>query len=399
MQRSSSTTTKPPRGISGSAAPGTDPAAAAAALAADEQLAAMRTATLAERRGPRFRLNLRGIAGQIGGALAVIFCVLTVTFVVTRIFAPDPTSLFLGAAGNGFGSPEAQAEARAQVAENLGLDGSILHQYLTFLGQAVQGDFGTSFQTGRPVTQDLLDRLPATLELAMYSLIIGVGVGILFGVLAAVWHESWFDRVSRFFAIGFMAMPQFWIGLMLLWIFYTELHLAPGPVGRLPVNTPPPPDWTGFFVIDSVITGNWETARAAISQLVLPVITFGLALAAPVYKVVRTSMLESLTSDYVRSAKALGFGQRRIAMRYALKNGLLPVVTILASVIGFTLAGSILIEGIFGWPGVGNYSLRAIQTSDFPAIQAFVVYCAVIYVLIYEGLNAAYAFLDPRVRS
>jgi peptide/nickel transport system permease protein len=341
---------------------------------------------------------LPGVGRRVVAALAVILSVLTVSFFVTRVFAPDPTSLYLGAAGNGFASPAAEAAARAKIRVALGLNGSILHQYLRFLGQTVQGKLGTSFQTGRPVASDLLDRLPATAELAVYALIVGLGAGVLCGVLAAVRHEGWFDRVTRFFAIGFMSMPQFWIGLMLLWVCFTVLHIAPGPVGRLPLGTAAPGRITGFYVVDALLRGEWSLAWQAFGQLVLPVLTLGLGLGAPVYKVVRTSMLEALSSDYVRTARALGFGRRRIWFVYALKNGLLPLITILAGIIGYTLAGSVLVEGVFGWPGVGNYAFHAIQTSDFPAIQGFVVYSAVLYVVVYEAMNAAYALADPRVR-
>ncbi|MHB8691695.1 MAG: ABC transporter permease [Solirubrobacteraceae bacterium] len=338
------------------------------------------------------------IGRRVAAALAVILSVLTVTFAVTHVVAPDPTSLYLGAAGNGFTSPAAEAAARAQVQAKLGLNGSLLHQYGRFISQIVHGDLGTSFTTGRPVSTDLLSRLPATAELAVYSLILGLAVGIVGGVLAAVRHERWFDRVSRFFAIGFMAMPQFWVGLMLLWLCFTQLHVAPGPVGRLPLGATPPEHVTGFYVVDALLTGQWSTAWQAIRQLALPVLTLGLGLAAPVFKIVRTSMLEALTSDYVRAARALGFGRRWIWFKYALKNGLLPLITILAGIIGFTFAGSVLVEGIFSWPGVGNYAYSAIQNSDFPAIQGFVVYSAVLYVVVYEVMNALYAVVDPRVR-
>ncbi len=343
--------------------------------------------------------HLASVGRRVAGALAVVLSVLTVSFFVTHVFAPDPANAYLGAAGNGFTSPAAEAAARAKIRLALGLNGSLVHQYGRYLDQIVHGNLGVSFQTGRPVTSDLLARLPATAELAVYSLILGITVGVLCGVLAAVWHEGWFDRVTRFFAIGFMAMPQFWIGLMLLWVFFTQFHVAPGPIGRLPFGTSAPPHITGFYVIDALLSGEWSVAWQAIRQLILPVITLGLGLGAPIFKVVRTSMLEALTSDYVRTARALGFGRRRIWFAYALKNGLLPLITILAGVIGYTLAGSVLVEGIFGWPGVGNYALHAIQTSDFPAIQGFVVYSAVLYVVVYELMNVAYAFADPRVRS
>jgi peptide/nickel transport system permease protein len=339
-----------------------------------------------------------GVGRRLVGALLVILSVLTVSFCVSRVFAPNPTNLYLGAGGNGFASPAAEAIARAKVQAFLGLNGSLIDQYGHFIDQLLHGNLGTSIQTGRPVSSDLLQRLPATAELAVYSLILGLTVGVVCGVLAAVWHEGWFDRITRFFAIGFMAMPQFWIGLMLLWLGFTEFHILPGPVGRLPIGVNPPEHITGFYVIDALLTGQWSTAWDAIQQLVLPVLTLGLGLAAPVYKVVRTSMLEALTSDYVRAARALGFSRRRIWFRYALKNGLLPLVTILAGIIGYTFAGSVLVEGIFSWPGVGNYALQAIQTTDFPAIQGFVVYAAVLYVIVYETMNVVYVLVDPRVR-
>jgi peptide/nickel transport system permease protein len=199
--------------------------------------------------------------------------------------------------------------------------------------------------------------------------------------------------------VGGLSLPQFWIGLMLLLIFVTELHLAPGPVGRLPIGAVPPHTITGFYTLDGLLTGDWSTALNAARQLVLPVFALGIGLAAPICTIVRSSMVEALSSDYVRTATAMGFGRRRIYLVYALKNGLLPVVTVLAGIIAYTFVGSVLIEGIFGWPGVGNYALQAIQTSDFPAIQGFVLYAAIIYVVIFELLNIAYGLVDPRIRT
>lgn len=336
---------------------------------------------------------------RLGGSLAVILSVVTVTFLVTRVFAPDPTDLFLGPSGNGFSSAAAAAASKAKVRASLGLNDSIPQQYLRFLDQLVHGNLGRSFESGRPVTHDLLSRLPATAELAVYALILGVSAGVLIGVLSAVKQGGVFDRISRFLNIGALALPQFWIGLMLLWIFYTKLHAVPGPIGRLPTGVAAPHSITGFYLVDAILQGEWSTAWDAFQQLILPVFTLALGLAAPICKVVRTSMIESLTSDYVRTATAYGFGRRRIWLVYALKNGLLPVITILAGVIAYTFTGSILVEGIFGWPGVGNYSLQAIQNSDFPAVQGFVLYAAVLYVVVYEILNSVYALVDPRVRS
>ena len=151
--------------------------------------------------------------------------------------------------------------------------------------------------------------------------------------------------------------------------------------------------------MDGILEGDWATAFDAVKQLILPVATLALGLSTPICKVVRTTMVEALNSDYVRTATAMGFGRRRICMVYALKNGLLPVVTLLAGIVAFTFVGTVLIEGIFGWPGVGNYALQSIQASDFPAIQGFVLYAACLYVVLYELLNYVYSLVDPRIRS
>lgn len=348
------------------------------------------------RRGPCGGRAL-GAARRIAAGLGVILSVITLTFFVTHVVAPDPTSLFLGSAG--FGSAEDERAAREQVRQQLGLDAPLPEQYARFLGQVVRGDLGTSFQTGRPVTADLLGKLPATAELAVYSLLLGVALGVALGVFSAVRQGGALDRLTRLLTVGAMATPQFWIGLMLVWVFTVRLHWLPGPIGRLPVGVAPPDPITGFYVVDAVLTGNWSVAGAATAQLVLPVVTLAIGLGAPVAKVVRTSMVEALGSDYVRSAQALGFGARRIRFRYALKNGMLPVVTLLAGIIAFTFVGSVLVEGIFGWPGIGAYSLQAIQTSDFPVIQGFVLYASALYVVVYEALTLAYGFIDPRSRA
>ncbi|SRR6266508_2763944 len=352
------------------------------------------------------RQRTRGIVAKLGragqqllGALAVIVAVVAVTFLVTRVFAPDPVSLYLGGAANGFVSPEQAAEERAKVRERLGLDKSIPGQFYQFGVQLLHGDLGTSFQTGQPVTRDLWVRLPATAELAVLSLIFGVILGVLAGVVSALKREGLVDQGVRFFTISAIALPQFWIGLMLLWLCYQRLQIAPGPVGRLPIGVDPPPAITRFYVIDGALAGDWSVVRHALGQLMLPAFTLGIGLAAPICRIVRSSMVEALTSDYVRTARAMGFGRGRISMVYALKNGLLPVVTILAGILAFTFVGSILIEGIYGWPGVGNYALQSIQTSDFPAVQGFVLYATFLYVFIYSLLEYVYTLVDPRIGS
>jgi peptide/nickel transport system permease protein len=330
------------------------------------------------------------VLSRLLGAVIVILGVVTLTFFLARVVSPDPTNLYV--------SPQADQAVRDQVRALMGLDKPVPEQYVSYLGQLLHGDLGTSFATGLPVRDDLFSRLPATLELATYSLVIGTLVGVLVGVVGAVRRRGILDRVGRSVTVAGLALPQFFVGLMLLWIFFVVLGIAPGPVGRLPVGMSAPPDTTGFVVVDAVLSGQWAVAGAALQQLALPLVTLTFAIFAPIARTVRTAMLEALDADYVRTATAMGIPTRTIHYRYALKNVLLPVLTMLAGVIGFAFSGAVLVEGIFAWPGIGQYALDAIQQSDFAAIQGFVLYAAVLYVVVYLVLDLLYARVDPRVR-
>jgi ABC-type dipeptide/oligopeptide/nickel transport system permease component len=334
--------------------------------------------------------RLRRFTLRLGSAIVVILGVVTLTFLLSRVFTANPVNLFV--------SQTATPQMRAQLSAQLGLGDPLLVQYVHFLGDLVRGNLGTSFLTGRPVTSDLLTRLPATLELAVYALAGGVTAGIAAGVIAAVRKGGIVDQVVRFLTIAAISLPQFWIGLILLWIFFVKLGVSPGPSGRLPLGVSPPHTITGFYVIDSLLEGQWSLAVTAARQLVLPVVTLGIGVFAPIARTTRSAMIEALEADYIRTATALGVPRRRIWFSYALKNSMLPVLTILAGVIGWVFSGSVLVEGIFAWPGVGNYALNAIQSSDYPAVQGFVIYGAILYVLIIALLEYAYTLADPRVR-
>jgi ABC-type dipeptide/oligopeptide/nickel transport system permease component len=333
----------------------------------------------------------RPVAVRILGSLVVILGVVTLTFVLARIVSPDPTNLYV--------SPQANLATREAIRHTMGLDKSIPAQYGQFLIDLLHGKLGTSFSTGQPVTSDLTSRLPATFELATYAVVLGTLLGFAIGILSAVFEGSVVDKAFRFLTVTGLAMPQFWIGLMLLWIFFVVLGISPGPVGRLPIGMNPPPQITSFVVIDSLLSGHFDVAKSAAAQLALPVITLAIAVFAPIARTVRTAMIEALATDYIRTAIAMNIPRRTIWFKYAFKNVLLPVLTMLAGVIGFAFSGAVLVEGIFAWPGVGQYALNAIEQSDFPAIQGFVLYAAILYVLIYLVLDLTYTSIDPRVRT
>lgn len=331
------------------------------------------------------------VARRLFGALFVIWGVVTLTFLLTRVFSPDPVGLF--------SQPSDTTQDLADLRQKMGLGDPIPVQYVHFIGDLIHGNLGTSYLTVQPVTSDLLQRLPATAELALYALLLGGLGGIVIGVLSAVFEGSFFDRIVRILTSAGLALPQFWVALMLILIFFVNLHWLPGPTGRLPIGQAPPPDVTGFYLIDSVITGHWSLVGPVFAQLVLPVITLGYGIAAPVARASRANMLLALRSDYVRSARALGLSRFRTWFVYAFRNALLPVITMFAGIIAWAFSGSVLIEGVFGWPGVGNYALNALENSDFPAVQGFVLYASILYVIVYQLLDLAYAMADPRIRS
>ncbi|MBN9888189.1 ABC transporter permease [Salipiger abyssi] len=339
----------------------------------------------------RLGLKSRGVLAKTASAVLVIVLIVSLTFLASRVFTADPVNLFVGNSA----STETREKARAE----LGLADPLPVQYLHFLGGLTRGDLGRSYLTGRPVSADLMSRLPATIELGLYALILGIAGGIVAGVLAAVNQGGVLDATIRAVTIGALSLPQFWIGLMLLWLFFVNLQWLPGPSGRLPIGMTPPDRITGLYVVDALLHGQTDLAIRALRQLVLPVITLALGVFAPIARLVRSAMVESLESDYIRTARAMGISTTRIWFAYALKPGLLSVLTIAAGLVGWVLAGSVLVESIFAWPGIGQFALTAIKSSDYPVIQGFVLYVSVVYVVIWAILEYVYSRVDPRVRA
>jgi ABC-type dipeptide/oligopeptide/nickel transport system permease component len=324
-------------------------------------------------------------------AMPVAWGVMTITFFVSRLFTGDPTELYA--------PPEADEAFRQRIREEMGLADPPISQYFRYLSNLLHLDFGQSFSSGRPVIEDLWERLPATLELGLLGLFFGLLLGIPLGTLAAVNRERWPDFLVRGTTVGGLALPQFWVGLVLLWIFAVTLGWLPGPVGRLPIGVVPPPRVTGFFLIDTLLSGDTGKFGEAVRALVLPVATFTIATLAPMARVTRAAMVEAMQSDYIRTAVALGHPNTTVWFRYGLRNALLPVITMIGGAIGFMLGGSVLLETVFGWPGLGQYALQSLESSDFAALQGFVLYASLLYVGAYLLVDIAYMIVDPRTRS
>ena len=330
------------------------------------------------------------IARRIATAIPSIIGVIIVTFLLTRVLPGDTAAYFAG--------PAATEEAIAEVRKQLGLDRPLPEQFVNYVVALSQGDFGQSLTTGQPVLADIASRLPASAELTLLGLIVSMLIAVPLGIVAAVKQGSLIDHACRVVTTAGVSLPVFFTGLLLVYFFYYILGWAPAPLGRLDIFYSPPVHVTGFYLIDSLIAGDLETFRAALSQLALPAITLGIFSLAPIARMTRASMLAVLASDFVRTARASGLSTGTVIITYAFRNALLPVVTTLGMVFSFLLGANVLVEKVFAWPGIGSYAVEALIASDFAPVQGFVLTMAILYVLLNLLIDMLYTVIDPRVR-
>jgi peptide/nickel transport system permease protein len=330
------------------------------------------------------------VAHRLVQAIPTFIGIIVVTFILTRALPGDPAVYFAGAS--------ADKESIARVREMLGLDQSLPMQFWYYVKQLAQGDLGNALTTGRPVLDELAQRLPASLELTLVALVFAIGVAIPLGILAARHPNTWIDHLCRVIVTAGVSLPTFFTGLFLVYVFYFQIGLAPPPLGRLDISFISPPPVTGFYLVDAIVARDFETFRAALGQLILPAITLGLFVLAPLARMTRASMLQALSADFVRTARASGLRQHTVVYTYALRNALLPVLTTLGMVFSFMLGSNILVEKVFAWPGIGSFAIEALVASDYAAVQGFVLAMAVLYVLLNLVIDIVYAIVDPRVR-
>ncbi len=315
--------------------------------------------------------------------------IIIVTFLLTRALPGDPAVYFAG--------PAADENSIAQIRASLGLDRPLHEQFIFYVGDLLQGDLGKSLSTGQPVLDEILSRLPASLELTLLALIFSIAVALPLGVLAATRPNSWIDQLCRIVTTAGVSLPTFFTGLFLVYVFYYLLGLAPAPMGRLNIAFLPPDPVTGFFTIDALLAGDLETFWAAIGQLILPAITLGLFTLAPIARMTRGAMLQALGSEFIRTARAAGLPRRKVVLTYGLGNAVLPVVTTLGMVFSFMLGSNVLVEKVFAWPGIGSYAIEALVASDYAAVQGFVLTMAILFVVVNLAIDIVYTMIDPRV--
>jgi dipeptide transport system permease protein len=327
---------------------------------------------------------------RLATALPSVAGVIIVTFLLTRALPGDPAVYFAG--------PAATQHAIAEIRHLMGLDRSLPVQFLDYLRHLAHGDLGTSLTTGQPVLSELATRLPASAELTLSALLLSVTIAVPLGITASLRPGSLVDHACRILTTAGVSLPTFFTGLLLVYVFYYLLGLAPAPLGRLDVYSTPPPHWSGFYLIDSLAAGDFMTFRAALGQLILPAATMAIFSLAPLARITRASMLAALGSEFIRTARASGLAHRRIVYGYALRNALLPVVTTLGMVFSFMLGANVLVEKVFAWPGIGSYAVEALIASDYAPVQGFVLVMALLYVMLNLGIDLAYGLIDPRVR-
>ena len=333
----------------------------------------------------------RYILRRILFTIPTVFGALLIMFIVTRILPGDPVMMLLGPAHS---SPENIATMR----KLMGLDHSVPVQFLIYLKQLFAGDLGYSYHTGNPVSYELLTRFPATFELTTFAFILMVGASLPLGMVSGYYRNKTPDNVISVFTVIGVSMPTFWLGLLLIYAFFYKLGIAPPPMGRLSSEFDFPAQVTGMLVIDTLIAGDFEAFWGALQQLILPGITLAFFNLAIIVRTLKADMIETLEEDYIRTAKAMGFGIWRVLIRHAFRNALLPTVTMIGAIYGALLGGAVLTEVVFSWPGMGLYAVESIQYLDYAGLQGFIIFYVIIFAMVNLLVDISYRWIDPRIR-
>lgn len=334
---------------------------------------------------------LRYIARRLGLMVVLLLGVSLFVFLISHSVPSNPTAANLSQSA--LSDPEIVAAYEAK----WGLDQPLWKQYIIYMGNLLQGDLGTSIRTGRPVMTDLKQYFPATLELSIFAMAIAVVLGIGFGLLSAIFQNKPIDHILRTISVSGVSLPSFWFALLVMSLFSKTLRWFPSG-GRFNMRQFSPTDGTGLYVLDSILQGNGTMLADALAHLMLPAMVLGFFTMGLIARQTRSNLLETMSMDYIRTARAKGMKESRVVLKHALGNALVPVITV--SGMGFCnlLGGMVFVEQIFSWPGIGQYAYLAARTLDFPAICGVSLLIAVIYVVVNLVIDVLYGVIDPRIR-
>ena len=326
---------------------------------------------------------------RLGAVCLVLFGISSVTFLVTRVLG-NPVYLLVG--------HQKSPEIISNMIHRMGLDRPLHEQYFRYLWSVAHGDLGVSRYTFRPVWDDIAFRLPATLELVLFAMTLIVLVGIPLGILAAWKRGTWLDHLVQAMSQLGASVPNFWLGLLLIYFLFYIVPVFPPPLGRLDDPGQAPSAVTGLLLVDSLLAGDLGAWFSALKHLVLPAVTLAAGAAPATMQITRDSLIQILSSDFIRTPLAYGMDKRRVYFRYALKNTLVPVTTVLAMTMGFLMSGTVLVETVYSWPGLGMYAVAAMSHFDYEPIIAVVLLSAFFYALAYLVADFSHFVIDPRLR-
>ncbi len=324
-------------------------------------------------------------------SLLVLFLVSVATFSLAHAVPGDPIETILGERAAG------DPEIRAAAERRYGFDQPVPLQYVYYMRNLFQGDLGESLSSRRPVMEDLRQYVPGTIELAIAAMGFALLFGIPLGIIGAIRQDRWPDHLSRFIALIGTSVPVFWLGLLALYVFFYRLQWLPGP-GRLDTGMRVPDRITGMVTVDAALRGQWDIFRASVSHLILPAIVLGSFALGIIARMLRSSLLAALGDDYVRTARAKGLAERGVVVGHAIRNAMIPTVTVLGLTFAGLLAGAVLTETIFSWPGIGRYSVQAALKLDYPGLLGVTLFVAATYVFVNFLVDMVYGMLDPRIR-
>ncbi len=334
--------------------------------------------------------NLSFFLRRLVGIIGVLIGVSIITFAISHVIPADPVAAALGDHATDAQIAAFRAEYR--------LDQPLVNQYLIYMGGLVNGNLGMSIRTRRPVSADLRDYVPATLELALAALLVSLLIGIPAGVWSSVMRNQPPDHLVRVLTLIGGSLPTFWLGLVLIGLFYNDLGWLPGG-GRIDPFIVPPTCITGLYVVDSILTDNLPALTSSFEHLILPAITLGYYSTAVIARMMRSSMLEVLNQDYLRTARAKGLRERSVILLHAFRNAFIPTFTIIGVTFGSLLSGAVLTETVFSWPGLGLYATASAVNLDFPAVMGVTLLAAIVYSLVNLAVDIGYHFLDPRIQN
>ncbi len=334
---------------------------------------------------------LKFIGKRLIYLVIMLFGVATLVFILTKMIPGDPTVANLSQ--RALSDPEVVAAFKAKY----GLDQPIFVQYIKYIGNMLHLDLGTSIRTNNTVLAELKRCYPATIELALFSIVLAAVFGIFFGIISAVRRNSILDQIVRAISVTGVSIPSFWFALIVLYLFYFKLKVMPGP-GRLSNMFSAPQAVTGLYVIDSLLEGDIPKAIDAFRHLILPGTVLAAFTMGLITRTTRSNLLDVLSTDYIRTARAKGLSRLGLIMRHALGNALIPVLTVIGLGLGNLLGGMVLVETIFNWPGVGQFAYESVMSNDFPSIIGVALLIALNYMVINTIVDILYGVIDPRVR-